>query len=137
MQRRLYRSTKDRVFGGVCSGLSEYAQVDKGLLRFLTAVAICVTGVVPGLIAYIICVMVIPTEEAAGKEQMYGENGEIPIQKANPDNVRMVIGVALILIGGIALLKLMFSWVDFRYAIPAVFVIVGALLVFKNWRRAE
>ena len=57
MRKRLYRSTRDRVFGGVCAGLSEYAQVDKGLLRFLAAVAILVTGVFPGLIAYILCVL--------------------------------------------------------------------------------
>lgn len=138
MERRLYRGTRDRVFGGVCSGLAEYAQVEKGLLRFLAAVAIIVTGVIPGLVAYVICVLVIPTEEAVFKDQMYRENGEKPTQKVvNPENTRLVIGVALILIGAIALAKLLFDWVDFRYAIPAVFVVIGALLVFKNWGRRE
>lgn len=138
MERRLYRGTRDRVFGGVCSGLAEYAQVEKGLLRFLAAVAIIVTGVIPGLVAYVICVLVIPTEEAVFKDQMYRENGEKPTPKVvNPENTRLVIGVALILIGAIALAKLLFDWVDFRYAIPAVFVVIGALLVFKNWGRRE
>ena len=55
MRKRLYRSTRDRVFGGVCSGLSEYAQVDKGLLRFLAAVAILVTGVFPVNCIHFMC----------------------------------------------------------------------------------
>lgn len=138
MEKRLYRSTRDRVFGGVCGGLSEYAQVEKGLLRFLTAIAILVTGVFPGLVAYVICVLVIPTEEAVFKDQMYREGGEVPPPKsANPENTKMVIGVALILIGAIALAKLLFDWIDWKYAIPAVLVVIGALMVFKNWRRGE
>lgn len=135
MGRKLYRSTRDRVFGGVCSGLAEYAQVDKGLLRFLTAVAILVTLVVPGLIAYIVCVLVIPTEEAVLKEQMYNENGERPAPRTiSPENTRLVIGVGLILIGAIVILR---RWVDLRYALPAALVILGAILVYKNWGRNE
>ncbi|NLO41038.1 MAG: PspC domain-containing protein [Ruminiclostridium sp.] len=138
MEKRLYRSTRDRVFGGVCGGLSDYAQVEKGLLRFLTAVAIVVTGFIPGLIAYIVCVLVIPTEEAVFKDQMYRESGENPPPKAaNPESTKMVIGVALILIGVIALAKLLFSWIDWKYAIPVVLVVVGALMVFNNWRHRE
>ncbi len=138
MEKRLYRSTRDRIFGGVCGGLSEYAQVEKGLLRFLTAIAIVVTGFIPGLIAYVVCVLVIPTEEAVFKDQMYRESGENPPPKAaNPENTKMVIGVALILIGVIALAKLLFEWIDWKYAIPAVLVVIGALMVFKNWRHKE
>ena len=48
-KRGLYRSTRDRCFGGVCSGLSEYAKgLTRGYLAFLAAVAILVTGVFPG-----------------------------------------------------------------------------------------
>ncbi len=138
MEKRLYRSTRDRIFGGVCGGLSEYAQVEKGLLRFLTVIATVVTGFFPGLIAYVICVLVIPTEEAVFKDQMYRESGEsAPPKAANPENTKMVIGVALILIGVIALAKLLFNWIDWRYAIPVVLVVVGCLLVFKNWRHRE
>lgn len=135
MGRKLYRSTRDRVFGGVCAGLSEYAQVDKGLLRFLTAVAILATLVIPGLIAYIVCVLVIPTEEAVLKEQAYYENGEKPPQKTlSPENTRLVIGIVLILIGAVTILR---RWMDLRYAFPALLVIIGAVLVYKNWRHIE
>ena len=136
MEKRLYRKTRDRVFGGVCSGLAEYAQVDKGLLRFLMVVAILVTGVFPGLIAYVVCVLMIPTEEAVLKDEMYREtNGEgSGYVRSNPENTRMVIGIALILIGAITLAKLLFDWIDFRYAFPAALVIIGAVLVYEHRR---
>ena len=136
MEKRLYRKTRDRVFGGVCSGLAEYAQVDKGLLRFLMVVAILVSGVFPGLIAYVVCVLMIPTEEAVLKDEMYREtNGEgSGYVRSNPENTRMVIGIALILIGAITLAKLLFDWIDFRYAFPAALVIIGAVLVYEHRR---
>ena len=137
MRKRLYRSTRDRVFGGVCAGLSEYAQVDKGLLRFLAAVAILVTGVFPGLIAYILCVLIIPTEDAVFKDKMYNNNEQAAPVASNPENARLVIGVALILIGLFALAKLVFKWVDYRYIIPPALVIIGAVLVYKSRESSE
>ncbi|HEY8420257.1 MAG TPA: PspC domain-containing protein [Thermoclostridium sp.] len=137
MGRRLYRSTRDRVFGGVCSGLSEYAQVDKGLLRFLAAVAILVTGVFPGLIAYILCVLIIPTEDAVFKDKMYNNNEQAESAPSNPENARLIIGVALILIGLFALAKLVFKWVDYRYIIPPALVLIGAVLVYKSRGHSE
>lgn len=137
MRKRLYRSTRDRVFGGVCAGLSEYAQVDKGLLRFLAAVAILVTGVFPGLIAYILCVLIIPTEDAVFKDKMYNNNEQAAPVASNPENARLVIGVALILIGLFALAKLVFKWVDYRYIIPPALVIIGAVIVYKSRGSSE
>ncbi|HOL52605.1 MAG TPA: PspC domain-containing protein, partial [Bacillota bacterium] len=35
MQRRLYRSVRDRMLGGVCGGLANYLNVDPTLIRLL------------------------------------------------------------------------------------------------------
>lgn len=137
MHRKLYRNTRDRVFGGVCSGLSEYAQVDKGLLRFLTAVTILATGVFPGLIAYILCCIFIPTEEQAFKDQTYTNYENVNPTPSNPENVRLIIGVALILIGLLSLAKLIFKWIDYRYIVPPVLVLIGAVLVYKSRGHSE
>lgn len=137
MRKRLYRSTRDRVFGGVCSGLAEYAQVDKGLVRFLTAVAILATGVFPGLIAYILCVLLIPIEDAVFKDRMYNNGEQAPQMSSNPENARLIIGVALILIGLFSLGKLIFRWIDYRYVIPPTLVVIGAVLVYKSRGHSE
>ncbi|MBN1264361.1 MAG: PspC domain-containing protein [Anaerolineales bacterium] len=58
--KKLYRSRNDRMLGGVCGGLSEYFQIDSTLIRLLF-VAFGLAGG-PGLIAYIIMLIVVPEE---------------------------------------------------------------------------
>lgn len=58
--KKLYRSTKDRKFMGVCGGLAEYFNIDATLIRVLWAVlSICAAL---GIVAYIVCCFVIPEE---------------------------------------------------------------------------
>ena len=57
MNKKLYRSTKDKVLAGVCGGLGEYFDVDPTLVRILTA-ALCTTGT--GLLLYIVAAVVMP-----------------------------------------------------------------------------
>ena len=61
-QRKLTRSRTDRMFAGVCGGLAVHASMDPVLLRLLVAVGVFVTGIVPGIIAYIVAALVIPEE---------------------------------------------------------------------------
>lgn len=58
--KRLYRSRSDRMLSGVCSGLAEYLGMDVTLARLLAAVLILVTGIVPGVVVYVVCALVIP-----------------------------------------------------------------------------
>lgn len=60
--RKLYRSRTDRMFSGVCGGLAVYAGMDPSLMRLLVAITIVVTGILPGLIAYIVAALIIPEE---------------------------------------------------------------------------
>jgi phage shock protein C len=60
--KRLYRSRKDIMVGGVCSGLAEYMVVDPTLIRLLWVVLTLITGFVPGLLAYLIAWIIIPIE---------------------------------------------------------------------------
>jgi len=56
--KRLYRSGKERIIGGVCGGLGEYFNVDPTLVRLLWVFFILAAGT--GLLAYIIAWIVIP-----------------------------------------------------------------------------
>ena len=60
--RKLTRSRSDRMFSGICGGLAVYADMDPTLMRLLVAIAIFVTGILPGLIAYIVAALIIPEE---------------------------------------------------------------------------
>lgn len=58
--KRLYLSTKDKKLAGVCGGLAEYFDLDPSLIRIAWIVLTILTGVVPGLVGYIIAAIVIP-----------------------------------------------------------------------------
>jgi phage shock protein C len=56
--KRLYRSGKDKMLGGVCGGIAEYFDVDPTLVRLLWVILTLIYGV--GLLAYIIAWIIIP-----------------------------------------------------------------------------
>jgi phage shock protein C len=63
--KRLYRSETNRVFAGVIGGLGEYVHIDPVLLRLIWILIVIFTGFVPGVLAYIIAIFVIPKQSAA------------------------------------------------------------------------
>jgi len=56
--KRLYRSKKDKIIGGVCGGIGKYFNIDPVLIRILWLFFIFVGGA--GILAYIIAWVVIP-----------------------------------------------------------------------------
>jgi phage shock protein C len=63
--KKLYRSRTNRVFAGVCGGLGEYFSVDATMLRLIWILVVVFTGLVPGVLVYIIAIFVIPPEPLA------------------------------------------------------------------------
>ena len=59
--KRLYRSVKDRVLGGVCGGLGKYINIDPVLVRVVWAILFFAAGA--GLLAYIIAWIIVPEEQ--------------------------------------------------------------------------
>jgi phage shock protein C len=65
--KKLYRSRTDRTVGGVCGGLAEYFAVDSTLIRLLFVIFALAGG--PGLLAYIILLLVVPEEPLEKSEE--------------------------------------------------------------------
>lgn len=63
MNKKLERSTTDKMLGGVCGGIAEFLGVDATIVRIITAALVLFTGV--GLVAYILAWVLIP--EASGR----------------------------------------------------------------------
>ncbi|WP_292374153.1 PspC domain-containing protein [Methanosarcina sp. UBA411] len=61
MNKKLYRSKKNRIIAGVCGGIGEYFNVDPTLIRLLWLL-ISVMSVGSGIIAYAIAWIIIPEE---------------------------------------------------------------------------
>lgn len=59
--KKLYLSKTDKKLSGVCGGLAEYFELDPSLVRLGWVIMTVVTGVLPGIIAYFVAAVVIPT----------------------------------------------------------------------------
>ena len=60
-EKKLQRSRTEKKIFGVCGGLAKYFDVDVTVIRILFLIALlCVGG---GLLAYLICALVMPEEK--------------------------------------------------------------------------
>ncbi len=64
MEKRLYKSNKNKMIDGVCAGVAEYFAIDPTLIR-LGAVVLTLAGGC-GVLAYIVCAIVIPRDPDCG-----------------------------------------------------------------------
>jgi len=60
VNKRLYRSRKDRQMAGVCGGVADYLGIDPTLVRLVWVIFSIAGG--PGLLLYIIMAAVVPEE---------------------------------------------------------------------------
>jgi phage shock protein C len=60
--KKLYRSRSDRIFAGICGGLSQYWEIDPTFVRLLTVLIWIFTGLLPLFTVYLIAWMIIPLE---------------------------------------------------------------------------
>lgn len=58
--KKLYRSTKDKMLGGICGGISEYFDVDPSLIRLISVLLLLLNGA--AFIVYILAWIIIPKE---------------------------------------------------------------------------
>ena len=159
MERRLYRSRTDRMIFGVCGGLADYFDVDPTLVRIAFVVLAFLHGI--GVLAYIIMAIVVPQEGTAAtrssdvvKENLedmgrsaseFGEDlrsrfGQPEYEqqeyRRRRERRRYMFGIILILIGILFLttnLGLLW-WINFNLIWPLILVVIGLLLLLRNWR---
>ena len=65
--KKLYRSKKNRIIGGVCGGIAEYLNVDPTLVRIIWVVGSFMWGA--GILAYLVCWLIIPEKEKEAKRR--------------------------------------------------------------------
>jgi phage shock protein C len=60
--KRLYRSYAEARIAGVCGGLGIYLKIDPVVVRLLWVGVTCLTGFAPGIVAYLLAWLIVPTE---------------------------------------------------------------------------
>ncbi len=58
--KKLYLSSNNKKISGVCGGIGEYFEVDPTIIRLVWILLTVVTGLIPGILAYIVTAIVMP-----------------------------------------------------------------------------
>ncbi len=142
MNKKLYRSRKDKMIGGVAGGLGDYFEVDPTLVRILFIVATVLGG--SGILAYIILWIVIPEEQinpnpspnlnTEGTEQKPGENQNTNRhpEHQNEHPRRNLGGIILIAVGILFLGHNFIPSFHFEDFWPFILIIIGVSLLLKS-----
>ena len=64
MVNKLMRSVNDKMIGGVCGGLAEHFNIDPSLVRVGFVLVTFASGILFGIVAYIVMMIVVPEETA-------------------------------------------------------------------------
>jgi len=59
--KKLYRSKKQKILGGVCGGVAEYLETDPTLIRLVWVVACLFWGL--GILLYLIAWIIVPLKK--------------------------------------------------------------------------
>lgn len=133
-QRKLIRSTKDKVLAGVIGGLGEYLKMDATILRIL-AVILFIVSPLPMIILYLAAVFLIPKE---GETKPLAESLDISQHKT------LILGLILILIaailaGGYSIGTLLLTpygiLTMLQGVIVAILLLLGIILVITHLRK--
>ena len=147
MAKKLYRSTTDKMLGGIAGGLAEYFDIDSTLVRVLFILTVFLGG--GGIIAYIIFWIIVPErafvvtpgpaptdpgeqsdeQDNSGSETGSSNNYFTAYQKVFDEqkkNRAMWGGIILILLGGLFLLDNFFPRFDLGDFWPLILMGVGA-----------
>ncbi len=58
--KQLFRSKTNRIIAGICGGIGEMVNVDPSIIRLFTVFLVIITGIVPGLIVYLVAIFIVP-----------------------------------------------------------------------------
>lgn len=86
-ERRLYRSTANKSIAGVLGGFAEYLDIDPTLLRVVYVLVTFFSGIIFGVLAYVVAWLVMEEGPAAGgayaqTPQMQAERGAKRLQRS-------------------------------------------------------
>ena len=129
MEKRLYRSQKDKVLAGVCGGIGEYFNIDSTIIRLLWLVSIFVFEI--GVLLYIIAAVVMPKAETENYFQVE-EDSSRNVSKVKSEKL---FGYGLIIIGILLMLDRLkvLRWFDLKTVFPVLLIIGGIMILRKSF----
>ncbi len=147
---KLKRSSKQKIFAGVCGGIGEYFDVDPVVVRAIFILT-ALFGFGTSILVYFVLWIIVPKQydyvtvntgpendeyivdenyvpgSEDSFENEYNEQNETKKQKRN-----LFGGILLIFIGLLFLLNQLAPWVEFSMFWPLALIAFGSYIMFKN-----
>ncbi len=161
MNKKLYRSNKNKMVGGVAGGLAEYFDIDPTIVRVVFVVALLMHGI--GILAYILLWVIVPeqpfvfnmpagsaagsnepqpiynagqTENTSSHSEVNSENNFAKAydihQQEKKKKRSTFFGAALIIIGAIFLADTWIPHIHFSHLFPIILIGIGIGLIIKS-----
>ena len=127
-QRRLYRSTDDRILAGVCGGLAQHLDIDLRAVRVGFAVLAFVGGT--GLILYAAFWAIVPQRPDGGEPERRPRGGQ---RRRRPDRGDL-IALCLLAAGVVLLIRQLGLWLGDAFVWPVLAAAIGVAMI---WRQAD
>lgn len=146
MKKKLYRSAKDKMLGGVAGGIAEYFDIDSTLIRVLFILIVFLGG--SGILAYIILWIIVPekpftiqdfnisSEDQSEKKSSDDQSEEMKMQTISPADKRSLWGGVILI--GLGVLFLMDNYIprfNFSDYWPLILIGVGVGLLLNAKKR--
>ena len=134
--KRLERDLRNKVLGGVCSGLGNYFDMDPTFWRVLFFFLFFFSC--SGFLIYIILWIVMPAQQvllndgSPVQDSFTTDNGSEP-QKGNGN---MVAGLVLIGIGIICLLATYIPQISWRITWPIILIVIGLFFIVPKNKKS-
>ena len=152
MQRRLERSTTNRVMSGVCGGLADYLAVDATLVRVFFVIATIVTAFLFILVYLVLLILmplpgqrppiddIWPSARTGDPADPAATSAGVPAaSRTGPEDAerrRNTIGYVLVALGLVFLLGNLgaFRFMQWQFIWPLALVALGVLLLVQRTR---
>ena len=156
MNRRLFRSSDDRLLAGVAGGLADLWDVDPSLVRIVWLILVPLTGGF-ALIAYVVMAFVVPEEEDLPAASANVEDPAVPPQDwrsarqaaraarraargerfggTGTGTVGVLIGALLVVAGVYFLVREYIPDLDLNWLWPVALIALGIVVLLSAFRR--
>jgi len=155
--KKLYRSRRDKVIGGVAGGLADYFDIDVVIIRLLFVLLVLAGG--GGVIGYIILWIVVPMEpytpyteakpgpqpgpgnnpqsesgtgQPSGSPEQEAQKNASELHNSRKNNTSIVAGIVLIVLGIVFLANHMLPWFRLYNFWPILLIIGGIFIIEPN-----
>ena len=136
MERRVYRSRRERVVAGVAGGLGEYLGLDPVVVRLFFILFALATGW--GVLLYAVLWILLPVAPRLEDGGEAGASIELSYRRLDAHQRSLLLGGTLIALGLIFLARELglWWWLDLHRLWPLLLILAGVALLLDRTRSA-